>query len=759
MFPRIHLTTIIFLGTLLLGLGISPVLSSVTREEKTITTDEYLSYLNSIAPSDTDHLYELKMGEGINQILRLGIPGDYFYLTPLENKESSLPFISLVSSECYCDWKNREVSSFSNNVTTPEAPIFHTNRDEEAAKADGAPPAVGRPRGKLPLGSPERARQAGASESTQTRILTQGCMNAYSPSQNGSLTQHPSDLPATAADRHEISGLDPLSEREENSLVDSTKALLLYSRSTNHDPLLSSNIIINVISSLKESLTAPQNEETSWEPLKIGGIFLVLLTSAWIVNRYSRPLSPTIDDSIPADVHSRIHFANEDNIICSPPHSLRGKDKITVLKNQLDASDSEDEEILHVFKNQLFSRKMYLDREDIDDQDLFNESSANIKILENLRSSEIHHKFFKGVVDSRTIQEIKDLIASHQKIIEWTQSNSIDDLSIEQQTNNLKKLTDSIKKLLDTKMGIQVDSIKAVAASCVSDVMGHAVQKTTREIFHQRYYDLLLQKHDHALTNFNHWQKLCYFCHEHQILPIEKLHQLVERANANSALCDKIVKNLKDLSLSHEELKEQDRFLAQETDEIDDLWKKASLAHSIKLVASSYASDALDRAVKTVKRESFNHSYWDPLEERYDKAHSNYGFFKKLYILLKEHQILPTQELHSLGESANANSARCAQIVRNLEEFSFNQRELQEHDHFLAQQNEKISEIIDKTKKKTVSSKIMNELEKITKTLSGWKPLSKFSPIKNYLEHRLMSSDSERTSLETSIDDNSDISN
>ena len=670
MFRKIHLTTPFLLGILVMGLGISSLLASVSQEEKVITTEEYLSYLNSIAPSDIDHLYELKMGEGVNPILRLGTPGEYYYLAPLEQKKKSLLLVSLVMSQFYCDWENREAFAFSNEVTIEQ---------------------------------------------------------------------------------------DPISEREKSNLIEDSQALLPYPRSTHYDPLLSSNIIINVISSLKETLSAPQSEETYSEPLKIGGIFLVLLTSAWIIERCSRSISPTIDDSIPA--HSRIRFANEDNIIYSPPHSLRGKDKIPILKNQLEASDSEDEEMLHVFKNQLFSREMYLDREDIDDQDLNNESSANIRVLENLLSPEIHHKFFNGVVDSRTIQEIQDLMASHQKIIEWTQGNNINDLSIKQQTRNLKKLTDSTKKLLDTKMGIQIDSIKAVAASCVSDVMGHAVQKTTREIFYQRYYDLLLQKHDHALTNFNHWQKLCYFCHEHQILPLEKLQQLVERANANSALCDKIVKNLEALSFNHEEIQEQDRFLAQETDEIDDLWKKASLAHSIKLVASSYGSDAIDRAVKTVKRESFNHSYWDPLEERYDKAHSNYGFFKKLYILCKEHQILPLEKLQQLVERANANSALCDKIVKNLEALSFNHEEIQEQDRFLAQQNEKISEIIDKTKKKTVSSKIMTELEKITKTLSGWKPLSKFSPIKNYLEHRLMSCDSERTSLETSIDDYSDISN
>ncbi len=44
--------------------------------------------------------------------------------------------------------------------------IFHTDRDEEAARADGAPPAFGRPRGRQPLAqlsSPERARRVGAS--------------------------------------------------------------------------------------------------------------------------------------------------------------------------------------------------------------------------------------------------------------------------------------------------------------------------------------------------------------------------------------------------------------------------------------------------------------------------------------------------------------------------------------------------------------------------------------------------------------------
>ena len=51
--------------------------------------------------------------------------------------------------------------------------IFHTDRDEETAKADGV---------------------------RQTSILMPGCMCPYCPNQNVSLTQHPSDFPASAGD-------------------------------------------------------------------------------------------------------------------------------------------------------------------------------------------------------------------------------------------------------------------------------------------------------------------------------------------------------------------------------------------------------------------------------------------------------------------------------------------------------------------------------------------------------------------------------
>ena len=67
-----------------------------------------------------------------------------------------------------------------NSISNSLAPIFHTDRDEEAAKPDGV---------------------------RQTNILTPGCMCTYCPSHNVSLTQHPSGFPVSAGDRCEICGL------------------------------------------------------------------------------------------------------------------------------------------------------------------------------------------------------------------------------------------------------------------------------------------------------------------------------------------------------------------------------------------------------------------------------------------------------------------------------------------------------------------------------------------------------------------------
>ncbi len=75
--------------------------------------------------------------------------------------------------------------------------IFHTNRNEEAAKADGA-----------------------------RRVMksNDGCMSPYCPRKTSSSTQHPSDFPVCAGDQNEMFGLDPmlLSSMNPNDLLEAT---------------------------------------------------------------------------------------------------------------------------------------------------------------------------------------------------------------------------------------------------------------------------------------------------------------------------------------------------------------------------------------------------------------------------------------------------------------------------------------------------------------------------------------------------------
>jgi len=96
--------------------------------------------------------------------------------------------------------------------------IFHTNRDEHNAKADGVPPAAQETVGEAAqslqalLGSSERARRTSSSESTQASVLIPGSMSTYRSSHNGSLTQHPSGFSVSAVDRCAMSGLIPIIE-------------------------------------------------------------------------------------------------------------------------------------------------------------------------------------------------------------------------------------------------------------------------------------------------------------------------------------------------------------------------------------------------------------------------------------------------------------------------------------------------------------------------------------------------------------------
>ena len=85
----------------------------------------------------------------------------------LEKKSAKSESILLLKSE-----DNNSLSS-SKDCNMDLARIFHTDRDEEAAKADD------------------------------------GCMSTYCPSKTSSSTQHSSGFPVSTGDRYEISGLDP----------------------------------------------------------------------------------------------------------------------------------------------------------------------------------------------------------------------------------------------------------------------------------------------------------------------------------------------------------------------------------------------------------------------------------------------------------------------------------------------------------------------------------------------------------------------
>jgi hypothetical protein len=85
-----------------------------------------------------------------------------------EKKESKVMGLFHTNFATTCESQMHSVS-----CSDRLARIFHTDRNEEIAKADGV---------------------------RQTSILMPGCMCTYCPNQNVSLTQHPSGFPASAVD-------------------------------------------------------------------------------------------------------------------------------------------------------------------------------------------------------------------------------------------------------------------------------------------------------------------------------------------------------------------------------------------------------------------------------------------------------------------------------------------------------------------------------------------------------------------------------
>ncbi|MDH4469394.1 MAG: MFS transporter [Verrucomicrobiae bacterium] len=113
---------------------------------------------------------------------------------------------------------NSPKSPHSQDSNTP-AQIFHADRDKETVKADGAPPAFGRPRGRLLLGSPERARRAKASKSTQTINSDNIIASTDGSKKTTSSPKHPSDFPVSAGDQCKTSGLEEYKKKQNTAFL------------------------------------------------------------------------------------------------------------------------------------------------------------------------------------------------------------------------------------------------------------------------------------------------------------------------------------------------------------------------------------------------------------------------------------------------------------------------------------------------------------------------------------------------------------
>ncbi len=239
------------LVTLLIALG--PCLAASKYSEKTLTREEYLPFLNTKTSASCNHCYDLKMAETLSQIYRLGNPGNYSYCGQDDNQEHPMLFLSHLSAQAYCDSQNHPMKPLSEDLTR----IFHTDRNEETAKADGV-------------------RRVMKSDDGFMFRTARGRLRAWA--------QHPSGSPVSAVDEYEISGLSTLPDlgvhkSEHNELTD-TNALFTSSSLYPCDSLLCANIITYQRTLSFDTLTPQEEEEeeefseTSWE---IGGIVLFAL--------------------------------------------------------------------------------------------------------------------------------------------------------------------------------------------------------------------------------------------------------------------------------------------------------------------------------------------------------------------------------------------------------------------------------------------------------------------------------------------------
>ena len=89
----------------------------VEAESPVVTAGDYCLFLNAVAPSDSDGLYE----ESASSIIRSGGPGHYSYVLAEENANDPINYVSWQNAAHYYDWKESaaSTSTFTFNCCQP----------------------------------------------------------------------------------------------------------------------------------------------------------------------------------------------------------------------------------------------------------------------------------------------------------------------------------------------------------------------------------------------------------------------------------------------------------------------------------------------------------------------------------------------------------------------------------------------------------------------------------------------------------------
>jgi len=94
-----------------------------------ITAEEYCNFLNTVAASDSHHLYDEKL-EVETLITHSGSPGHYRYAVTSENKDHSVLYINPLSAMRYCNWLQNGSGSIDEGLSITEHRTYEVNNDQ-----------------------------------------------------------------------------------------------------------------------------------------------------------------------------------------------------------------------------------------------------------------------------------------------------------------------------------------------------------------------------------------------------------------------------------------------------------------------------------------------------------------------------------------------------------------------------------------------------------------------------------------------------